>query len=45
MVLAEDEVIEWERVVEQEPEEILEGDLLHEAVKTLETKVLLRVCI
>ena len=40
MVLVEDEVGEWERVVEQEGGEILEGDLLREAVKTLETKVI-----
>ena len=40
MVLVEDEVCEWERVVEQEGEEILEGELLQEAVKTLEAKVM-----
>ena len=39
MVLVEDEVCEWERVVEQEGEEILEGELLQEAVNTLEAKV------
>ena len=39
MVLVEDEVREWEQVVEQGEGEILEGELLHEAVKTLEMKV------
>ena len=39
-MLVEDEVCEWERVVEQEGEEILEGELLQEAVKTLEAKVM-----
>ena len=39
MVLVEDEVREWEQVVEQGGGEILEGELLHEAVKTLEMKV------
>ena len=40
MVLVEDEVCEWDRVVEQEGQEILDGELLREAVKTLETKVM-----
>ena len=40
MVLVEDEVREWEQVVEQGGGEILEGELLQEAVKTLEIKVI-----
>ena len=40
MVLVEDEVCDWERIVEKGDAEILEGELLQEAVKTLETKVI-----